>query len=397
MESTDGMSILADSMQAKLAAWESKRRRRSLRPLIGQTKLDLTHNDYLGLRENQAFQERARLSASTWPLGAGASRLLGGEYPIYGELEAQFSRWIGAASALYFSSGFAANEALMVALQNDDVVFFSDEFNHASLIDGLRLARLKPGQKQIFPHNNMLQLGAMMRACPARLKIVVTESLFSMDGDFCPALDLQALCQQHNALLVVDEAHSLGVYGPEGRAWMAAQGIDPQSYIAIYPCGKAMASSGAFVCGPPWLRDYLINSARSFIYSTGPSPWIAAALCESIKTVQNLSQEREHLQLLSQRMRQGLISLGFQIDKQGSHIIPLILGSESKALAAEAFCGQRGLQVRAIRPPTVAEQSSRLRLSLHAGLSFDDCDTILAIFQELFHALSSDICHRDRN
>jgi 8-amino-7-oxononanoate synthase len=204
-----------------------------------------------------------------------------------------------------------------------------------------------------------------------------------MDGDFCEAGAIHALCQRTGALLVVDEAHAIGAYGPHGRGWMAAHGLAPESFIAVYPCGKAMAGAGAFVCAPAWLRDYLVNTARSFIYTTGPSPWVAAALCESIDTVRALDAGRAHLRSLVATVRAGLLELGFDLGRGDSHIVPVILGSEQSALAAEAFCLERNLHARAIRPPTVPEHGSRLRLSLHAGLSQGDAERVLGTFGEL--------------
>jgi 8-amino-7-oxononanoate synthase len=397
MTSPDSMTRLAQLVQLRLASLESSQRRRSLRPLTGGPAVDLTHNDYLGLRSHSEFQARARLAASSWPVGSGASRLLGGEHAVYGAVEQDFARWKGAESALFFPSGYAANEALMSALKIGDVAIFSDSLNHASLIDGMRLARLAPHQKYIFPHNELVSLDKMLRESQAAIKIIVVESLYSMDGDFCAAHALMKLCDAHRALLVVDEAHALGVYGPEGQGWMPAHGIPHHHYISINPCGKAMAASGAFICGPLWLRDYLINTARSFIYTTGPSPWIAAALQESIRTIANASQLRSIFHARVLRVLSQLRELGFDCGQSQSHIIPVIMGEEQQTLAAEKFCQARGLMARAIRPPTVPESSCRLRLSLHAGLQDADETFIIDVFKELADAMPHILCHSNRH
>jgi 8-amino-7-oxononanoate synthase len=366
------MKKLADLIQERLARLDVMHRRRRLRPVDRGSGLDLTHNDYMGLREDPDFQARARAAAVSWPVGSGASRLLGGEHPIYAQVEEEFAAWKGAESSLFFTSGYAANEALMSALHLGDAVYFSDEWNHASLIDGMRLARLKPEQKQIFRHNDTGHLESLLQNSKAQLKIIVVEALYSMDGDLCPARELAELAQRYEAVLIVDEAHSLGVYGPQGEGWMAAQGIDPTRYISVNPCGKAMAGSGAFICGPNWLRDHLINTARSFVFTTGASPWLAAALQESVRTMKNLSARRESFAARIARLHQHIEALGFNKGGSVSHIIPIILGPESAALEAETFCAEQGVLARAIRPPTVPEGSCRLRLSLHAGLSDAD-------------------------
>jgi 8-amino-7-oxononanoate synthase len=397
MSNKDPTIHLAGIAHAQLEALDALRRRRTLRPLISGSGIDLTHNDYMGLRADQAFQSRAWEAARDWPAGSGASRLLGGEQPIYELLEKDFAAWKGTESALYFPSGYAANEALMSALHLGDAVYFSDELNHASLIDGMRLARLQPHQKKVFPHNDMQTLEELLKQCPAALKVVVVEALYSMDGDLCPARKLIDLCQVYEAVLIVDEAHALGVYGPEGRGWMAAEQIDPKLYISVNPCGKAMAASGALICGPAWLRDLLINTARSFIYTTGASPWMAAALRESLWTLRQRDELRHQLLARVKRIRNSLLHLGFDCGLSETHIIPIILGAESLALFAEQYLSQQGVQARAIRPPTVAASSCRLRLSLHAGLSDTDEERICLVFKELAHEISRNIHHRLRN
>lgn len=382
------METLAGLIQEKLATLDALHRRRRLQPLGSDSGIDLTHNDYMGLREDHEFQARALAAAALWPAGAGASRLLGGEHKIYAEVEAAFAAWKGAASALYFPSGYAANEALMSALHLGDAVYFSDEWNHASLIDGMRLARLKPEQKRIFRHNDLEHLASLLQSCSAQLKIIVVESLYSMDGDLCPARDLTELAQRFQAVLIVDEAHALGVYGAHGEGWMHAEAVNPAHYISVNPCGKAMAGSGAFVCGPLWLREHLINSARSFIFTTGASPWMAAALLESVQTMKTMASERSIFHKRIERFHQHIEVLGFNKGSSVTHIIPIICGSEADALAAEVFCKKRGVLARAIRPPTVPEGSCRLRLSLHAGLSDADEQRIRDVLSELAQGVS---------
>jgi 8-amino-7-oxononanoate synthase len=257
----------------------------------------------------------------------------------------------------------------MSVLALPEAEFFSDSLNHASLIDGLRLAKIEKRQKQIFPHNDLDALRDKLSKSLSPLKIVVTESLFSMDGDEAPLRELAELCQQFQALLIVDEAHALGVYGERGSGLIEARGIDHETLISINPCGKAMAAAGAFVSGPHWLRQYLINAGRSFIYSTGASPWIAAGMLETLPIIEGAKDRRAKLHEMSAKLRLELKALGYSIGSSTTHIIPILLGSEEKSLLMEEALAQRNILARAIRPPTVPDGECRLRLSLHAGLS----------------------------
>lgn len=387
-----GLERLKGSIEARLLAIKEAQRWRSLRTLSASPGIDLTHNDYLALRSDSIFQARAWEAARRWPVGAGASRLLGGEHAIFQELEASFARWKGAEAALYFSSGYAANEALMVAVKQEGAIFFSDALNHASLIDGMRLAQLAPQQKQVFRHNDIVHLEELLQAAQRRsadsLRLIVTESLFSMDGDFCPLPGLVELASRYGALLVIDEAHSLGVYGKTGAGWLEELGFAHGPFVSINPCGKALGASGAFVAGPRFLRDYLINTARSFIYSTGASPWVAAALAEAIPYVAGLDERRRTLCEHAKRVRLRLSELGFNSGSSVSHIVPIITGTEASALQAEALLFEKGIMARAIRPPTVPDAMSRLRLSLHAGLDQAAVAQLLNALEELRDALS---------
>ncbi|RZA11172.1 MAG: 8-amino-7-oxononanoate synthase, partial [Proteobacteria bacterium] len=368
-----GTALFGELAREKLKAIEAQGRLRSLRTLASASlggnaacAMDLTHNDYLNFRDDFAFQERARAAARDWPIGAGASRLLGGEHRIYAELESAFSQWNGSEASLYFTSGYAANETLITVLAQFDADFFSDALNHASLIDGMRLARSSSrDSKHIFRHNDLDHLAHQLKTSKKRAKVVVTESLFSMDGDKAPLRELSALCQEFEALLVVDEAHALGVYGQTGSGLTEEFGLDPKSLITINPCGKAMAASGALISGPAWLRTLLINMGRGFIYSTGASPWVASGLRANLDTIAKAGDRRSHLTALSHELREGLTLLGLDYGTSKSHIIPLILGSEARSLKAEHALAERGILARAIRPPTVPEGSCRLRLSLH--------------------------------
>ena len=203
-----------------------------------------------------------------------------------------------------------------------------------------------------------------------------------MDGDRAPLADLRELCQKYDGFLVIDEAHSIGAYGPAGRGLLAEAEFDLESMIAIYPCGKAMGGQGAFVCGPTWFRQYLINTARSFIYTTAPSPWMAKALNEVIRTMPQLDSARKQLMDNGNALAQGLRQQGWKVGSETSHIIPILLGNEEDALKLQSFLEARGIITKAIRPPTVKPGECRLRLSVNSGISTQQIKLIL----ETFHA-----------
>ncbi|MBC7661367.1 MAG: 8-amino-7-oxononanoate synthase [Chitinophagaceae bacterium] len=384
-----GFDIFRNLAEDRLSSITAQGRLRTLRtlphpefhPSEPPSVIDLTHNDYLGFRYDAAFQSRALEAARQWPMGAGASRLLGGEHRIYEDLETAFSLWKGAEASLYFASGYAANETLMSVLALCDAEFFSDSLNHASLIDGMRLARIRPEFKHIFRHNDLEDLERKLERSTQTAKVVITESLFSMDGDEAPLKALEALCQRYQTLLVVDEAHALGVYGPDGSGLISAHKLNPDTVISINPCGKAMAAGGALISGPSWLRRLLINTGRGFIYSTGASPWVAAGLLANLQTIKEAQARRAHLHALSKRVRRALQELGYDTGMSSTHIIPIIVGSEDRSLQLERALADRDIRARAIRPPTVPERLCRLRLSLHAALS--DVEPLLSALKDI--------------
>lgn len=330
--------------------------------------LDLNHNDYLGLRYNHRWQTQVWQHCRVLPIGAGGSRLLGGEFAVFQRLEQQFALFKHAPRALFFPSGYAANSACVPALAKalPQAQFFSDQLNHASLIDGFRLAKIPAAQKHIYPHLDYETLEQALSMSRADVNVIITESLFSMDGDSCDLTRLYALAQGYRGVLLIDEAHAVGVCGNDGSGLIAAHNLDHQQLISVNTCGKALGSSGAFVCGPTWFIDYLINTARHFIYTTAPSPWLAVALQTAITYVQDNPQSRQHLTILAQTLREKLRAAGFDIGTSDSHIIPLLVESSQQALHWKQQLATAKISVGAIRPPTVPVP--RLRLSLHAAL-----------------------------
>ena len=340
--------------------------------------LDLNHNDYLGLRYQHDWQTQVWQRCRTLPVGAGGSRLLGGEFAVFQQLEQQFAAFKHAPRALFFPSGYAANSACVPALAQalPQANFFSDQLNHASLIDGFSLAKIPAAQKHIYPHLNYTALEQLLAASHAEVNVIITESLFSMDGDICDVARMSALAEQYRGVLLIDEAHAVGVRGATGSGLLAEQHIDHTELISVNTCGKALGSSGAFVCAPTWFIDYLINTARHFIYTTAPSPWMAVALQTALTYVQANHRARQHLHNLAQTLRTNLLDAGIDIGNSNSHIIPLLVNNSKQALQWAQLLAAEKINVAAIRPPTVP--TPRLRLSLHAAITNAQTEHLLA-------------------
>jgi 8-amino-7-oxononanoate synthase len=329
--------------------------RRTLRAPSG---IDLSSNDYLGLAAHPLLKQRMAAAVCDHGCGSTGSRLLRGERECFSRIERRFADFKGTERSLYFSSGYLANLAVLTAFPESGDVIFSDERNHASLIDGARLSRAR---RVIFPHNDVAALGPLMREeTSLGQKFIVAESLFSVDGDFAPLTDYSALCRETGALLIVDEAHAVGIYGEHGQG-LAGHG--PAPLVSINTAGKALGVAGAFVAGPDWAIEYLAQRARPFIFSTAPPPAVAGALEASLELIEGEPNRRERLLALASYARQRL---GVA---EGSHIIPLVLGSNQRAVAVADALQREGFDVRAIRPPTVPEGTARLRISLNVNLS----------------------------
>jgi 8-amino-7-oxononanoate synthase len=339
--------------------------------------LNLCSNDYLGLAaDSRLAQAAARAIAETGRAGSGGSRLLAGNSPDWERAEAAFAAFIGAEAALHFSSGYAANLGLLGAILRPGDVVFSDSLNHASLIDGIRLSGAR---KEIYPHADLTALESALARHEQEpgAKVIVTESLFSMEGDTVPLAALLALARRYGAELVVDEAHALGVRGPAGRGLAAEAGIERELLAAVYPCGKALGSAGAFVCSSARVAEYLVNRARTFIFSTAPPPHLAHQLRAAVDLARGMDAERAHLENLARTLRQGLRAEGFDISTSNSQIVPVVVGTSEAALAFAGSLREDGFAVRAIRPPTVPAGRARVRLSLTARLTFEDIDRLL--------------------
>lgn len=360
---------------ADLAALSAAGRRRALAP---RGRIDFASNDYLGLAGSAALKEAvAEALARGVPVGAGGSRLLGGNHPEHEALEAEAARFFGAEAALYFGGGYAANGAIIATLPDRGDLILWDERSHASTREGVRLARAEAAP---FAHNRADAAADQLRAWRAHggrgTAWIALESLYSMDGDRAPLAEFAALAEAEQAVLIIDEAHATGLYGA-GRG-LAAGLAAP--HIALHTCGKALGASGALVTGPRAAIDLLINRARGFIYATAPSPLMAAAVRAGLKLI----AEPERRTALAARVAlvgARLAELG--LAPSGSAVQPVILGEARAALAAAAALQAQGFDVRAIRPPTVPEGSARLRLSI----TLNPSDAELAALLDALEAL----------
>ncbi len=365
--------------RAELTDLESAGQLRDLEILRG---VDLNSNDYLGLSSDPRLKQ-AILEAvnSARRISSTGSRLLSGHDDAWTALEQDFARWVGTESALYFTSGYAANVGLLGAILRPKDIVFSDEANHASLIDGMRLANCR---REIFPHLDLTALENLLRRhdSPGGMRVIVVESIFSMEGDRAPLADLQGLAERYGAELIVDEAHATGVCGEGGRGCVAEAGISGRILATVHTCGKALASAGAFVCGSEQLRRILINRARTFIFSTALPPYFAAHVAAGMRLAMAADRERSEIETISARWREKLRQNSYEIGRGSSHIVPVILGSNEIASNFAARLRDRGFAVRPIRPPTVPVGTSRLRLSLTAKLTEENLAGFIAALDE---------------
>lgn len=346
-----------------------------LRQLRTREGIDFASNDYLGLGGSELLggEVRAALERAV-PLGAGGSRLLRGNHEEHERLETEAASFFGSESALYFSSGYAANSALLSTLPQRGDLVLHDELIHASAHEGLRLSR---AQRLAFMHNDVSHLERLalqwrQSGSKARLWVVV-ESLYSMDGDLAPLLELESLAERFEAVLIVDEAHATGIYGESGRG-LSADLDGPGDVITLRTCGKALGCEGALVCGPRIVKDFLINRGRAFIFSTAPSPLMAAAVRASLRVVADANELRERL-LDNVELAQSL-ACALGLPASGSQIIPIVLGDDARVMELAASLQAAGFDVRGIRPPTVPAGTSRLRLSITLNVTRSEIEAL---------------------
>jgi 8-amino-7-oxononanoate synthase len=384
-------SSLGGELERGLRELETRNQRRSLSEIAG---VNLCSNDYLGLADDERLRSAVLEAVRVAPrVGGTGSRLLSGHLGLWDSLESEFAEFAGTEAALYFGSGYAANVGLLSSLIRPEDVVFSDELNHASLIDGMRLSGAR---KVIYPHLDLNALEGELRWTGGGRKFVVTETVFSMDGDVAPVAELVALCERYEALLILDEAHATGVHGPEGRGIAAAVGAVPESksellnaegtevgaqraqrrgecvFGVVHTCGKALASAGAFVCGSAVLREHLVNHARTFLFSTAMPPYMAGQVRAALRLAREMDVERAELLARSRRLAASLRVAGYDTAGSSSQIVPVVVGENEEAMALAEYLQRDGFVVKAIRPPTVKEGQARVRLSITAAIGEGD-------------------------
>jgi 8-amino-7-oxononanoate synthase len=367
--------------ESDLRGLADRGRLRSLRTRAG---IDFTSNDYLGLAESAELRQAATDAVARGvPVGSGGSRLLRGNHPEHEALEGEAAAYFGAETALYFGSGYVANFAIFSTLPQTGDLIVHDELIHASVHEGLRRGR---ADFVGVPHNNVDAFDAAIvrwRAAGGKGRPwLAVESLYSMDGDSPDLVELLAVADRHEAMLVIDEAHATGVLGPQGRGLAAAfEGRD--RVISLHTCGKALGTVGAFILAPRIIRDFLVNRSRPFIFATAPSPLTAAITRAAIELSRSNPERRQRLARLVQFAGNEL-RRRCHIEPSGSHIVPVIVGPDRAAVTFASALQLRGYDVRAIRPPTVPEGSARLRIAL--TLNVDE-----PMVAGLFEALSENL------
>ncbi|MCA9531294.1 MAG: 8-amino-7-oxononanoate synthase [Myxococcales bacterium] len=342
------------------------------RPVIG-----LCSNDYLGLASDPALRAAAHRAIDLYGVGAGASRLVSGTMEAHEAAEHALAAFVEAPSARLFATGYAANVGTVQALVGPDDLIFSDALNHASLIDGCRLSRARVF---VYRHADVAHLEALLRAHrgEGRRALILSDAVFSMDGDLAPVARLRALADAHDAALMVDEAHALGVIGPGGRGVCASAGVTPDALVGTL--GKAFGCAGAFVTGSSELTDLLLQRARSFVFSTAPSPILAAVAVAAAERVRAADGLRAKVAGLQARLREELSGLGYEVHPGATPIVPVLIGDAEQTMRLSAAILERGVFAQGIRPPTVAAGTSRLRLVATAAHSDDDIDQVLRAF-----------------
>jgi len=352
----------------------------------GKRLLSFCSNDYLGLANHPVNIEALRNALPETGLGGAASHLICGHHEAHHRLEERLAAFTGRSSALFFSTGYMANLGVISALVGRGDTVFSDQLNHASIIDGCILSRAKVRR---YAHGDVTSLAAMLSETSGH-KLVVTDGVFSMDGDVAPLRELAQVCRDHGALLVVDDAHGFGVLGPQGRGSVAELGLSEEDVpVLVGTLGKAAGTSGAFVAGPAVLMDYLVQKARTYIYTTAMPPALAMATCASLDLIEYGDERRAHLQSLVERFRQGATALGYNLMPSRTPVQPIMIGDNRQALALSQALEECGLLVTAIRPPTVPEGEARLRVTLSAAHSHDDLRSLLQALADCRHLLSS--------
>lgn len=383
------MSGPLDRLRQGLAELDRNNLRRSRRVLSspqgpravvdGRSVVNFSSNDYLGLANHPRLRAAAHACVDAFGVGAGASPLVSGHMGTHQEAEARFARFCGLPSALLFASGYAANLGVLATLCDRHAEIFADRLDHACLNDGAILSRATFTR---YAHLDLDMLAARLAASRAEVRVVATDTVFSMDGDLAPVPELLALCERHDAWLLLDDAHGMGVLGKRGRGSLEHFGVSSPRIIYMATLGKALGGYGAFVAGEPEVTEWLVQRARTYVYSTSLPPMAAATATAAIDLLEEDSSLVERLRGHIARLRRGCEAAGLRLMPSQTAIQPLVMGDAQRALEACAALLERGFFVPAIRPPTVPEGTSRLRISLGAAHSAADVDGLLGALAE---------------
>jgi 8-amino-7-oxononanoate synthase len=338
--------------------------------VAGQVLLNLSSNDYLGLAQDPRLIAAAQAAAARWGVGAGASRLVVGHLGLHEEVETALAAFKGTEAAVIFSTGYMANVGVIAALMGPGDVIFSDRLNHASIMDGIKLSG---AALQRFPHRDLNRLEKVLQQAPAgKRRLLITDSVFSVDGDLAPLRDLVELKERYGAWLMIDEAHATGVLGPGGAGLAQALGLTARIDIHMGTFSKALGSLGGYIAGDRRLIDYLHNRARSFIYSTALPPPVLGAIRAALRIVREEPERRINLLENAAKFRRGLQAAGFDTLGSETQIIPVLVGKNEPTLKFAAALRERGLMAVALRPPTVPPGQARVRFSLSAAHGAED-------------------------
>lgn len=344
--------------------------------LDGRVVVNFGSNDYLGLAGDPRVGGAAAAAVLEEGWGSGASPLVTGYARPHEQLEQAIADFEGTEAALVFTSGFAANSGTIAALVGPGDAVFTDRKNHASLLDGCRLSR---ADVRPYPHNDFAKLESLLQRAEGRgRRLIVTDSLFSMDGDLAPLAELADLAEKYNAMLMVDEAHATGVFGRQGRGVAEHLGVERRVHVRVGTLSKALGSLGGFVAGSRSLIEWLFNRARSYVFSTAMPAAVAAASLAALDIARTEPQRRETLLSLAASLRERLAALGWNVGRSTSQIIPVIVGEPDRAVAFSTRLLERGLFVPAIRPPTVPDGESCLRISLTSAHTVEMLDQLVA-------------------
>ena len=346
----------------------------------GKSYLSFCSNDYLGLANHPRLVSALQQGAAQYGVGAGAAHLVSGHTHVHQQLELELAVFVGKPAALLFSTGYMANLGVVQALVGKGDSVFADKLNHASLNDAMQMSRASVKR---YRHNDIAQLALLLEQTVSGRKLIISDAVFSMDGDLAPLPELLALCEQHDAWLLIDDAHGFGVLGDQGRGTLAHFNIASPRIIYMATLGKAAGVFGAFVAAKQVVIDTLINHANSYVYTTATPPALSSALLESLRLITQGEEQRAHLQQLIARLRSGLRGLPWRLMPSTTPIQPVLVGDNQAALKLSAGLQERGIWVAAIRPPTVPQGTARLRITLSAAHSVTDVTRLIETLHEL--------------